>query len=482
MNRLIKMAVWTIVATALLVACSVNPATGKRQLMLVSSGQELAMGAQSDKAIVAQMGLYDDPEVQAYVDRLGQRLAAVSEMPDLDWHFRVIDDPVVNAFALPGGYVYITRGILAHMNSEAELVSVLGHEIGHVTGRHGASRMSKGMFAQLGLIGGMVLAPEATQQYGGMVQQGVGLLFLKYSRADERQADELGMRYLLRDGWDPRPMREMFETLQRVGADAGSGRLPGWMSTHPAPENRAVWVDRAIAERNVADIDTRRVGHDRHLDVLDGIAFGEDPRKGYFEDTHFYHPDMAFQLRFPSGWKTQNTAQAVLAGPPEQDAVMRLSFAPGKTAQEAWDAFRGQEGIEIDASAPPRVGGYVTAGGAFRAATQQGNMIGEAAFVEFDGRVFALMGYASESRWSARRAAIRGSIESFARLTDRSKLDVAAARLRIVTNVRNRTAEAFASAHDASVPPATLATINHVVPGALFQGGERYKVVTGGRR
>jgi predicted Zn-dependent protease len=215
-------------------ACSVNPATGKQQLNLISESQEIAMGKEADAQIVAQMGLYPDQALQAYVQSLGARLAAKSERPQLGWTFRVLDDPLVNAFALPGGYVYVTRGIMAHLESEAELAGVLGHEIGHVTARHSVNQMSKQQLAGLGLGIGMIVRPEL-QQLGDLAQTGMALLFLKYSRDDERQADELGLRYALRGNYDPREIPGVFSLLERVSAAAGAGRAPSWLATHPDP-------------------------------------------------------------------------------------------------------------------------------------------------------------------------------------------------------------------------------------------------------
>ena len=196
------------------VTCARNPATGKRELMLVSESQEIAMGQENDPAIVAQMGLVADSGLQRYVRDLGMALAKKSERPNLPWSFRVLDDPTINAFAVPGGFIYVTRGILAHMNSEAELVMVLGHEVGHVTARHSAAQMSQQQLAQVGLMTGMVLAPELAQ-YAQAAQQGLGMLFLKFGRDDERQSDELGLRYMLRTGHDPRQAPQMFTMLTR---------------------------------------------------------------------------------------------------------------------------------------------------------------------------------------------------------------------------------------------------------------------------
>jgi predicted Zn-dependent protease len=217
--------------------CARNPATGGLELMLVSESQEIAMGQQTDPAVVAQFGLYDDPSLQQYVANLGAQLAANSERPNLPWTFRVVDDPIVNAFALPGGFIYVSRGILGHFNSESQLVSVLGHEIGHVTARHSAAQMSQQQLAQLGLGVGVVLLPDLAD-YAGLAQAGLGLLFLKFGRDDERQADALGFRYLTRIGYDPREMPGVFNMLGRV-SEAGGGRgMPVWLSTHPDPGDR----------------------------------------------------------------------------------------------------------------------------------------------------------------------------------------------------------------------------------------------------
>src|SRR5215213_5872364 len=187
------------------VSCSVNPATGKEQLALYNEAEEIELGRQADEEIVASVGLYDDPGLQAYVEEIGQKLAARSERPNLPWSFKVVDDAAVNAFALPGGYVYVTRGLLSHMGSEAELCGVIGHEIGHVTARHGVNQASKQMLALLGL-GLASLLDDDVAQWAGAASAGLGLLFLKFGRDDERQADDLGLRYMSRAGYDPREM------------------------------------------------------------------------------------------------------------------------------------------------------------------------------------------------------------------------------------------------------------------------------------
>jgi len=262
-----------ICAVLTITACAVNPATGQRQFMLVSEQQEIAMGRENDEVISAQLGIYDDQELQDYVQRLGTGLAANSERPDLDWTFRVLDDPIINAFALPGGYIYVTRGILAHLESEAALCSVIGHEIGHVTARHGASQMSKAQLTQLGLGVGSIVVPEYMERFGGMAMVGLELMFLKYSRNHERQADDLGLRYLVRGEYDPHPMPEVFDMLGRASEAAGQGRVPAWAATHPRPENRSERITDQIATLDQS-FDGYAVNRAEFLRRIDGITFG----------------------------------------------------------------------------------------------------------------------------------------------------------------------------------------------------------------
>ena len=215
-----------LLAGALLAGCARNPATGKNELMLVSESQEIAMGQQADSQVIASIGLYPDPALQSYVLDIGKKLAATSERPNLPWSFRVVDDPAVNAFAIPGGFVYVTRGLLTHVTNEAQLATVMGHEIGHVTARHTAHEMSREELANVGLVVGSI-ASSAIAKYAGLASQAMGLMFLKFSRENENTADALGVRYSSRAGYDSRqeddagPAREA-EQLQvaRVARDA----------------------------------------------------------------------------------------------------------------------------------------------------------------------------------------------------------------------------------------------------------------------
>jgi predicted Zn-dependent protease len=469
-------ALWSCVLLS--AACAINPATGKRQFVLMSEAQEIQLGRESDPAIVAQYGLYPDDELAAYVDGIGQELAAISERPDLQWTFRVLDDPLVNAFALPGGYVYVTRGILAHMNSEAELASVLGHEIGHVTARHSVSQLSKAQLAQLGLGIGAAVTPESLQDVVGLAGTGVGLLFLKYSRDDERQADDLGLRYLALGGYDPRPMGDMFRTLDRVGEAAGGEGPPTWLLTHPDPERREERIAEAVAAMD-ADFGEAIVGRDGFLRRTDGMVYGNDPRQGFFRDAVFYHPEMRFRVEFPEGWKTQNTRQAVVGASAAEDAVLRLTLASEATADEATQAFMSHDGVVQTYSRRARFHGLEARVSGFTVRLAESLAEGQLAHVEHDDRVFELLGLSLQDDWPGHEPTVTSALASFGPLTDRRILDLQPARLHNVRADGGMNIEQLARRHGSTEPSTTLALINGLDPGVRLEGGLTYKVVRG---
>lgn len=469
-----------LLALALLTpSCSTNPATGKSQLAFIGEEQEVALGRDADKQIVGQLGLYPDDQLQAYVNRLGQDLARDSERPNLPWTFRVVDDPVVNAFALPGGFIYVTRGLLTHLTSEAELVAVLGHEIGHVTGRHSVEQMSKQQLAQVGLLAGVLISPEFAR-YADLAQQGLGLMFLKYGRDDEREADSLGLRYLVADSYDPREMPKVFETLGRVSAQQGAGRVPGWLSTHPAPENRVQRINGEIAALN-RDFSQATVGEERYLQAIDGVVFGDNPREGYFAGNTFVHPELGFQLQFPQGWKTSNQKQAVGAQSPNQDAVVVLALAQQSSPQAAAQAFFSQQGIQQGQALSGGFGGLPAVARVFGAQQQSGEVRGVAAFVEHGGRVFQLLGYTTSGRWGSYDDLLASSVSSFGRVTDRRALDVQPRRLDVVELPSAMTLREFAQRFPSTVDLETLAIINQAQGDTRFPAGTEVKRVVGGQ-
>ena len=322
-----------IIFSMIIGSCSRNPVTGKKEVMLMSSKQERALGEQSDPGIVASFGSYQNPTMQKFIDEKGQEMAKISHRPSLAYEFKILDSPVINAFAVPGGFVYFTRGIMAHFNNEAEFAGVLGHEIGHITARHSAKQYSKSMIAQVGLIVGIVASKEF-RQFAQEAQQGVGLLFLKFGRDNESESDRLGVEYSTKIGYDAHHMANFFQTLHRMRGDGET--IPTFLSTHPDPLDRYNKVHDLATKWQADDLKSKYdVGRDSYLRMIDGLIYGEDPRQGYVENNNFYHPELKFQFPIPSGWNTQNSPAQFQMVPQNGKSMMVLTLAQEKSLDEA---------------------------------------------------------------------------------------------------------------------------------------------------
>lgn len=460
--------------TAVLVTCATNPVTGRRELSLVSESQEIAMGQEAAQQVAGSIGVVPDSALQRYVSGLGLTLARASERPNLPWSFTVIDDPTVNAFALPGGPVFITRGILSHMNSEAQLVSVLGHEIGHITAKHSVQQMSQAQLAQIGLIAAIVVKPGLAR-FGDLASQGLGLLFLKFGRDDETQADDLGFRYMVNAGYSPREMAEMFRTLQRLGGGA-EGRVPEWLSTHPDPGNRVQkTLDRVAAQSSLTP--NLKVEHDVFLQRTAGVIFGENPRQGFFRQSQFLHPDMQFQLDLPSGWKAQNQATAVVAVSPQEDAIVVLALAGTAAPNQALSGFLNQQGVQSQGASSSSINGLTAARAVFTAQTEEGVLAGNVAFISHGGRTFRLMGYTPQQRYGSYRGVFAQSLGSFRRLTDQAALAVQPVRVHLVRLPRAMTITEFHQAYPSTIPVEQVALINGADASTTLPAGTLVKRV-----
>jgi len=459
-----------------LAGCARNPATGHNELMLVSESQEIAMGQQYDSQVVATIGLYPDPALQSYIQTLGKRLAATSERPNLPWTFRVVDDPAVNAFAVPGGFVYVTRGILAHMNNEAQLATVVGHEIGHVTARHTAAEMSKEQVATLGLVVGSI-ASKQVANYAGVAQQALGVLFLKFSRDNENQADELGVRYSSRANFDSREMVNVMKVLDRLSATEG-GRLPEWLSTHPNPGNRVEHISSLISKQQT-DFTGATINREGYERKLDGIMFGANPREGFFKNGVFYHPDLRFSLAFPNGWRVMNSKQAVAAQSPQQDAIIELTLTQGSSADQAARSFLSTEGIQAGTLTRGNVHGLTASAAPFAATTDQGTLRGSAIFVEYNNHVYRLLAYSPEQSWGNYQSVAQQALTSFGPVNDPAVLNVQPQHVALFTLDRRTTIADLARQRPSPAPVATLALINQVEENEQLEPGRIMKWVVG---
>lgn len=294
-----------LIVSALAIACSTNPATGKRELNIVSESQEIAIGRDSHQQILDQFGVYDEkPELNRLVEQIGRKLAATSERPNLPWTFTILDTPMVNAMALPGGYIYITRGMLERINSEDELAGVIGHEIAHVTARHSAQQISRSQVAQLGMVLGAVIAgPQAAQQYGQLAQLGLSLLFQRYSRQHETEADLLGTGYMAEARFNPIGAERMLMTLQRLDKNPAGG-IDRYFMSHPDPRKRVNDVQQKIAQISGMTSAGTFDAPDRSgfVRLLDGAITANATESMVIRDGMVYDRDHGLVIRAPRGW------------------------------------------------------------------------------------------------------------------------------------------------------------------------------------
>ncbi len=432
-----------LLAVALFDTCATNPVTGKRQISFISEEQEIQMGKEYDPQVVAEFGLYPDEKLQNFISTKGLEMARISERPNLPWTFRVVDSPVINAFAVPGGYVYFTRGILAHFNNEAQFAGVLGHEIGHVTARHTVQQQSKQTLAQLGLIGGMIAVPGLADQ-AQSAMQGLQLLFLKFGRDAESQSDELGVKYSTAIGYDAREMAGFFGTLDRLSGGA-ENRIPSFLSTHPDPANRQQRVGQLAAEAQAQNPGVEfEVDRNEYLRMIEGITYGEDPRQGFVENNAFYHPELKFQFGFPTNWTLINSPTQVQIVAPDQKAIITMRLGQGSASQAA-QTFTSEAKVQVTSSDNTTINGLPASivVGKVAQTNEQGQVQQvialQATFIEYGGNTYQLMGLTSDADYNRFANSFSSTARSFARLTDQSKINRLPERIRIAKTTRATT-------------------------------------------
>ncbi len=465
-------------------SCVRNPVTGGRQLALISEQQEIAIGQESHPEILAEFGRVENPDLQKYFSQLGQQLAKISHRPELPWTFTVLDSPVVNAFAVPGGNIYLTRGILAYMNNEAELAGVLGHEIGHVTARHSVTQISQQQLMGLGLGLGSIFSSRF-RQFSGLAEMGMGILLLKYSRDHERQSDQLGIEYMSQLGYDPVQISTFFEVFEGLREEEGNA-IPNWLSSHPDPPDR-IEATAAAAEKIKRENPDRpyRVNRNALLSRIEGIIYGENPREGFVEGGRFYHPDLRFQLDIPKGWKTQNTKRAVVFIEPQERAVVQLTLAPPTeegTPESVGYSLARQDGIRFINGAPLEINGNDAFVGRYRLPGQGDSVEVLAGFISYGDYIYQLAGMTPSSAYGSYSRVFEGTIRGFRRLTDKRILSVQPDRIRIYRAKGGETLRSILKSQpQARTDLDDIALLNRIDPDQKLSAGARVKLIRPGR-
>jgi predicted Zn-dependent protease len=472
----IALALWVV----LLVGCAINPVTGQSELMLLSEQDEVQFGRQTAQAVTKEYGVYADAAVQNYVQGVALPLARVSHRPAVPWEFKVMDSPVVNAFAAPGGYIFVTRGLLAAVNDEAELAGVLAHEIGHVTARHSARNYSQSLLAGLGIQLGTALAGSYGQVLGPLLEAGTGLLFLKYSRDDERQADALGVEYASKAGYDTNRMADFFTTLQRqetLEDGAGSG-LPEWFSSHPSPVDREAAVRAQTAQwRSRLPAQPFRVNRETYLGQIDGLLYGDDPRQGFREGEWFFLPAQKVQFRVPAQWNFAREGNQVQMLHPQKAGVVLFSFAEG-TIDQMSRAFIGKMQARVERSNDRTINGLAARELVASISDGRQQLRTTSHFFEKGGVVFVFHGVATVQEHARLAATLALPAGSFAPLTDQVRLNRQPQRIAIKTIAQATTLQAALQGYQV---PAQLwpriAWLNELQLGDRLVAGQRIKIV-----
>ena len=472
-----------IALLALVAACATNPVTGRRELAFMSEAQEIAIAQESDPQIKAEMGVYNDPELQSYVSEIGLRMAKISERPNLPWRFTVVDVPAVNAFAVPGGGIYITRGIMPFLDSEAELAGVIGHEIGHVTARHSAQQYTRQISGQVGLLALGIFVPAA-RPFGQLSGQALGVLFLRYGRDDELQADQLGARYESTLGWDPAGVPAFLSTLGRLDEAAGDRRgVPNWLSTHPEPLSRVGEIQPTVDQLKAAGagFSTNR---DAWLQRIDGIIFGDNPEQGLARGSAFLHPVLRFRIDFPDQWEIANSPREVVAKAPGADVFMILQGVEqpqGRNIEEiALNSMR-NAGFRASQGEPTSIDGLDAFMGVYQGRVEGlGAVVMRAAHIMYDGTVYLVAGLVQPDAFQQADGAFVASIRSFRSLSAAEAEDIHPNRVDLYVVRAGDTWQSIAERAGDAVRPATLAIMNKGTPDSQPQPGTRIKIVTSG--
>jgi predicted Zn-dependent protease len=432
MNTYIKTA-FAACAFFIFSECAKNPVTGNRQLVLMSEAQELEMGKSADPEIIQQYGLYPDSSLQRFINEKGKQMAAISHRPNIEYNFRVVDSDILNAFAIPGGYVYFTRGIMAHFNNEAEFAGVLGHEIGHIAARHSVAQQRNQLLGQLGIIAGVIIAPDLAQ-FAETASQGVGLLLLKFSRDAERESDRLGVEYSSKIGYDATQMAGFFQTLQRQSDASGSAELPTFLSTHPNPGDRYNTVSKLAKEwKAKLNLTNPQQNRNAYLKRIEGLIYGEDPQQGYVENNAFYHPVLKLQFPIPQNWSYLNSPTAFQMAPKDGKAMMMLTLAKGNSLQEAASGILQQYKLQAVQTQQVSVNGLNAIAMVADQKQEQQTLRTLSYIIQYNNTLYHLIGVSSAENFNNYSSFFSYTMQHFGALTDPAKLNKKPERVRIKT-------------------------------------------------
>ena len=466
--------------------CATNPVTGEQDIVFMSEQQEIDIGRQSHAEILQTFGEYDDPELQRYVERIGKRLAAESHRSELIYRFTVLDSKDVNAFALPGGYIYITRGLLAYLNDEASLAAVLGHEIAHVTARHGVQQYSAAQMTNIGATLGAIFVPGMNNAAAGQLVNVLSSAILSgYGREHELEADRLGAVYLARNGYDPERILDVLGVLKDQSQFAAEiaraeGREPnsyhGLFASHPDNDTR---LQEVVGTARSLQTDAQSVvGRDQFLQLIDGLVYGDSTREGVVRGNTLYHPDLGFALKFPRDWRIDNRPSQVIATAPNGGAQLVLQAEDLGKRIAPRDYLRQQvQPPNVSAEQALQINGLPAYTMRSRINTQAGNRPARFTTVFFRDKAYTLIGINKDDQRDY-DAAFLDSARSFHGLTPNEEQLAQPLRLAIMQPEDDTTYADLARRSPLEhFAEQRLRLLNGDYPDSNIQSGRRLKVV-----
>ncbi|MEX0721904.1 MAG: M48 family metalloprotease [Balneolaceae bacterium] len=488
-----KILPFLIAAVLLNVACvsmQVNPVSGNKRAFGYTWEQEKEIGAESDSEVIAQFGLYENEDLSNYVDEIGQELLEVSHLrregvdekfQNTEFTFRVLNSPVVNAFALPGGYIYVTRGLLSHLNNEAQLAVVLGHEIGHVAARHASQRAAEQQFGQLAIIGGAIIGESVGLDGGSILQlssQTAQLLFLKYGRDDERESDELGVEYSAMNSYQAAEGAEFFTSLKRISEEEGGG-VPTLLSTHPDPGEREQTIPELARSWEEEGYEQTILDEEEFMGRIEGIIFGENPREGFEENGIFYHPDLSFQFPVPDGFSVQNQPSVVVMFNENQDAIIQFAIdSENNSPQASVQSFTNQEGVSRlgqNQFTTNGLRGYQEEAAAQMEDGTELQILVSA--LSYENNIYTFLSYTTSNQYGNYASTFNSVVQGFNEVTDPDILNVQPVKLEL--RQVNRSAP-FSDLLPRNLPmnftPMDLAIINQVNLDETIEAGQTIKI------
>ncbi len=446
----------------------------------LTPARERELGEEASKQVEQQMGLVRDPALEGYLRSVGEKLAAVSERPEGLWSFAVVDRPEPNAFALPGGFVYLTRGLLVLANSEEELAGVIGHEMGHVTARHAIKRVGAGLVTSpvtiatglAGLAVGIVSPALGNIVSGtGQILAG-GLVIAPFSREQEHEADEIGQKLAARAGYDPAGLPTFLHTLDReLALVGGDERSFHFLSSHPLTPDRVERTARRAAELERVPAAPVVGSRSAFLHRIEGVVVGEDPAQGVFQESRFMHPELDLALDFPADWQTQNTAEAAGATSPGEDALVALRFARQDASLDDGVKEAQQKDEEL-AFERFEIRGLPAA----RTQARGRGEVAQVTLIGYRGHVFAVVGQSRASSAADYAGVFDATARSFRALRQSERAAIRESRLRVRAARAGETPAAIAKRTGSTWGAEEVAVANAVKVDAAFRGGQQVKL------